>query len=222
MAGGQQAQPAGFLTHGLSAFLFLVGRSAIPESPTAIADEDSVEKRVISDVVNSFACCCSCTEMLVGSVMHRKDMSFVNVRPVFRRQAAQDHGFQSFVRCDVRNHLLKRRLNQPCPPTRAKWIPVIAQLPLSNQPPHNLSYKIVCQQIASAIVELVECSEQRLLTVDFPPEKSETSAGTLVSRFENNMNMCEKILEALSVPRNSWSSVGGNVEIRDNMYVYIS
>lgn len=94
-------------------------------------------------------------------------------------------------------------------------------LPLSPKPPFDISYKQVCMQLAESIADMTQDSEQRLLTVDFPPERSEARAGTLVSRFENNINMCEKLLEYLQVQRNTWSSIGGTVQICDNMYVPI-
>lgn len=85
--------------------------------------------------------------------------------------------------------------------------------------PRKLSYKGICEQAGAAIIAAAGAeSGARLLTVDFPPERTEQRAGTLVSRFENNLNMCEKILEELGVSRGDWTSVGtGVVEIRDNV-----
>jgi Domain of unknown function (DUF1995) len=93
-----------------------------------------------------------------------------------------------------------------------------AQLPLKDVGTRAVNYKMVCEQAAAAIVALAGGDQpQRFLTVDFPPERSETRAGTLVSRFENNLNFCEKLLEQLGVPIEECLSLGGHVEIRLNI-----
>lgn len=90
-----------------------------------------------------------------------------------------------------------------------------AEVPLLS--PRRLSYKRICEQAGAAVVAGA-LGGARLLTVDFPPERTEQRAGTLVSRFENNLNMCEKMLEELGVARGEWANVGtGVVEIRDNV-----
>lgn len=75
----------------------------------------------------------------------------------------------------------------------------------------RVSYAKVLEQC----VESLKNSNERLLTIDFPPERSETRAGTLVSRYENNLNFLERVMETLgctgSVP------VGGLVSICDNV-----
>lgn len=81
-----------------------------------------------------------------------------------------------------------------------------------------LSYKVVCENVADAIIDLAKETDGKLrFTVDVPPERSETRAGTLVSRFENNQNLCEKILVALGCPVDDHASVGGTVMICDNI-----
>lgn len=86
----------------------------------------------------------------------------------------------------------------------------------------RLSYATILSQCVSALSDTVSASEppynQSLrLTIDFPPEASETSAGTLVSRYENNLNFSEKVLEGLGVPCGTCEHVGGTVEICDNI-----
>jgi Domain of unknown function (DUF1995) len=90
--------------------------------------------------------------------------------------------------------------------------------PLSTNSPSTLSYKQICCQAADAVVKFRQKNpEARLLTIDFPPERSENRAGTLVARYENNRNMCEKLLMQLGALPDSWVEVGGNVQICDNI-----
>lgn len=91
------------------------------------------------------------------------------------------------------------------------------EIPLLS--PRKLSYKRICSQAAAAIEHATSGDRPlRMLAVDFPPDRVEQRAGTLVSRYENNLNMCQTILEELGVLRDSWTAVGtGTVEIRDNI-----
>jgi hypothetical protein len=94
---------------------------------------------------------------------------------------------------------------------------MLTQLPLKSAGTNAVNYKLVCKQAAAAIIALATGDEpERLLTVDFPPERSETRAGTLVSRYENNINFAEKLLTELGVPFGEWESRGGTVEIMNN------
>jgi hypothetical protein len=107
-----------------------------------------------------------------------------------------------------------RRRRVSAPPYMRTEVPLLS--------PRRLSYKRLCEQAAAAVVAAAGADPDgggaRLLTVDFPPERTEQRAGTLVRRFENNLNMCEKLLEELGVARGEWTSVGtGVVEIRDNV-----
>lgn len=96
----------------------------------------------------------------------------------------------------------------PCPPSRRTSAPtMLVDVPLLT--PRKLSYKRICEQAASAIAEATSCEEPlRLLAVDFPPDRAEQRAGTLVSRYEHNLNMCQTILEELGVVTDSWTTVG--------------
>jgi hypothetical protein len=90
--------------------------------------------------------------------------------------------------------------------------------PMSPDSPSKLSYKQICLQAANALALVVrEDTRARLFTIDFPPERSESRAGTLVTRYENNRNMCEKLLIELGSAPDTWSEVGGNVRICDNI-----
>lgn len=60
-------------------------------------------------------------------------------------------------------------------------------------------------------------SDSLKLTIDFPPEMSESRAGTLVSRYENNLNFMEKLLRELGTTPAQCQSVGGAVQICDNV-----
>lgn len=94
---------------------------------------------------------------------------------------------------------------------------MLVDIPLLN--PRKLSYKRICEQAASAIAHATLADEPlRMLAVDFPPDRAEQRAGTLVSRYEHNLNMCQTILEELGVVQDSWTAVGtGTVDIRDNI-----
>lgn len=78
--------------------------------------------------------------------------------------------------------------------------------------PKPLAYSRLLSQCADA---LLASSTPSKLTIDFPPEYSETRAGTLVSRYENNLNFCEKLLSALGAT--SLHPVGAQVRICDNV-----
>lgn len=102
-----------------------------------------------------------------------------------------------------------------------------APIPLSDEPSaargvRRLSYATILSQCVSALSEIAAASpppsnQSLRLTIDFPPESSETSAGTLVSRYENNLNFSEKLLAGLGVPCDTCEPVGGTVEICDNI-----
>lgn len=132
---------------------------------------------------------------------------------------------QSFVPCapprvlggtpPLARALTRPRCGRAAAARRARAPTMRAEVPLLT--PRRLSYKRICEQAGAAIAAATDRGA-RLLTVDFPPERTEQRAGTLVSRFENNLNMCEKMLEELGVARGAWASVGtGVVEIRDNV-----
>jgi hypothetical protein len=98
------------------------------------------------------------------------------------------------------------------------WVSLALPPLLSTESPSKLSYRAICCQAAEAIVKVRQRDpEARLLTIDFPPERSENRAGTLVARYENNRNMCEKLLIELGALPDSWVEVGGNVQICDNI-----
>lgn len=75
----------------------------------------------------------------------------------------------------------------------------------------RVSHAIVLEQVAAAI----RAHDGRRMTVDFPPERTETRSGTLVARYENNLNFAERLLIALGGA--SPQSIGGTVSIRDNV-----
>lgn len=85
----------------------------------------------------------------------------------------------------------------------------------------TLSYALILSHCAEAISDFstsVPADGVSLkLTLDFPPERSETRAGTLVSRFENNLNFAEKLLSSLGGSVSSAQRVGPSVEICDNV-----
>lgn len=76
----------------------------------------------------------------------------------------------------------------------------------------RISHATVLEQAASAVIS----HGGKRITVDFPPERSESRSGTLVARYENNLNFAERLLQKLA-PGESQSSVGGVVNIRDNI-----
>lgn len=81
----------------------------------------------------------------------------------------------------------------------------------------RVSYSRILEQCAQALRDILSNESVRLVTLDFPPESSETRAGTLVSRYENNLNFMEKLLEALGCAEGTWRPVGGSLEIRNNV-----
>lgn len=86
--------------------------------------------------------------------------------------------------------------------------------------PVAISYAVVMEQVAKgieALAQLCKTPPSLKLTVDFPPERSETRAGTLVSRFENNFNYAYALAARLGVPSDRCKRVGPTVEIRDNV-----
>lgn len=104
--------------------------------------------------------------------------------------------------------------------------------------PPSVSYARVVELAAYAIETLSARAQQPepqpqhslRLTVDFPPARSETRAGTLVSRFEHNLSFIDALAERLSrrasdayVDVDASVDVGGcerlgpAVEIRDNV-----
>lgn len=97
-------------------------------------------------------------------------------------------------------------------------VPLI--IPRTARTPAKISYGTVVEQAGSAIEALAEVCEtpsSLKLTVDFPPERSETRAGTLVSRFENNFNFVYALAKRLGVASDRCQRVGPLVEIRDNV-----
>lgn len=83
-----------------------------------------------------------------------------------------------------------------------------------------ISYARVLEQAANAIEQYAEMSEtppSLRLTVDFPPERNETRAGTLVSRYENNLNFMTKLVARLGGDADAAERLGPAVEIRDNV-----
>lgn len=100
------------------------------------------------------------------------------------------------------------------PPRRSRCTPRCSAIDSGLQPPvrqGRLSHGSVLQQAASA----VSASPGRLSTVDFPPERSESRSGTLVARYENNLNFAEKLLSAMD--SGASEPIGGAVTIRDNV-----
>ncbi|KAI0566945.1 hypothetical protein FGB62_5g238 [Gracilaria domingensis] len=87
---------------------------------------------------------------------------------------------------------------------------------------YRVSYAKVLSQCVNALQDVVQNgadngSNALKFTIDFPPDKSEASTGTLVSRFENNLNFTEKLLAGLGVPLDQCERVGGEVNICDNI-----
>lgn len=107
--------------------------------------------------------------------------------------------------------------------------PADVQLPLAPartpRSPPSISYAQILEQAATAIEAAAlqkgaDGAESLRLTVDFPPERSETRAGTLVSRFENNLNFLQQLgarLSAQGAAPACLERVGPVVEIRDNV-----
>lgn len=92
--------------------------------------------------------------------------------------------------------------------------------PATSRAPSKISYGSVVEQAASAIEALASTDTtppSLKLTVDFPPERSETRAGTLVSRFENNFSFVYALAKRLGVSSDLCKRVGPLVEIRDNV-----
>eukprot|EP00178_Gracilaria_changii_P000031 TRINITY_DN1001_c0_g1_i1.p1 TRINITY_DN1001_c0_g1~~TRINITY_DN1001_c0_g1_i1.p1 ORF type:complete len:294 (+),score=26.48 TRINITY_DN1001_c0_g1_i1:2374-3255(+) len=86
----------------------------------------------------------------------------------------------------------------------------------------SVSHAKVLAQSVNALQEAVQDrirngSDSLKFTIDFPPERSESRAGTLVSRFENNLNFTEKLLAGLGVALENCERVGGEVSICDNI-----
>lgn len=106
---------------------------------------------------------------------------------------------------------------------RASVVPTLPLgAPRAARLPAPISYARVLEQTADAIKSLCKSAStppSTRLTVDFPPERSETRAGTLVSRFENNLNFLSLLSEQLGCPVGSeqMQRVGPDVEIRDNV-----
>lgn len=120
------------------------------------------------------------------------------------------------------------RFHQPTPTlqTRRSTICPINQtsLPLlpekSASAASSISYGQLLEQAAGAIEELsASTSAPRSLrvSVDFPPERNETRAGTLVSRYENNLNFMSKLVTRLGGNPDTAKRLGPVVEIRDNV-----
>lgn len=83
----------------------------------------------------------------------------------------------------------------------------------------TISYAKILEQVALSIEEISSTASKTNnlhLTVDFPPERSEQRSGTLVSRFENNLNFINKLATRLN-PNTKAQTIGPNVEIRDNV-----
>lgn len=87
--------------------------------------------------------------------------------------------------------------------------------------PQAISYGRLLEDAATAIESTskgASTPSSLRLTVDFPPERSETRAGTLVSRFENNLNFMYSLAERLTSPdAEEPKRLGPPVEIRDNV-----
>ncbi|CDF32197.1 unnamed protein product [Chondrus crispus] len=90
-------------------------------------------------------------------------------------------------------------------------------LPLTATPRGpSVSYAQILSHSVSAVESLVTANPPTLhLTLDFPPDRSETDTGTLVSRYENNLNFAEKLL--LELGASSPTPVGPNIQICDNI-----
>lgn len=76
----------------------------------------------------------------------------------------------------------------------------------------RISHAVVLEQAAMA----VRAHGGKRLTVDFPPEKNERDSGTLVRRYENNLNFAERLLSKLT-DGGAQLPIGGKVNIRDNI-----
>mmetsp|Transcript_422 Transcript_422/g.750 ORF Transcript_422/g.750 Transcript_422/m.750 type:complete len:147 (+) Transcript_422:2174-2614(+) len=71
--------------------------------------------------------------------------------------------------------------------------------------------------LAEAGVRSAQEAGMRYLTVDFPPPREETRAGTLVRRFEMNVTFAKQLATRLTDERGGIEVVGEQVEIRDNI-----
>lgn len=97
----------------------------------------------------------------------------------------------------------------------------VPELPLTSSPvgraPPTVSYGKILQQAVVCVDEALSMTEgMARVTLDYPPERSETRAGTLVSRFENNLNFISKLAGALN-DGGEPEVLGPPVEIRDNV-----
>lgn len=151
--------------------------------------------------------------------------SFVNNSTCNRRlysskatNAARINGFRTWDRIRVQPSCLSGD-NVPQPPLAP---------PRTPRSPPVISYAQVLEQAVQSIQDLVlnsdassSSSQQQSssirLTIDFPPERSETRAGTLVSRYENNLNFLSALASRLGCEPSSCEQLGPPVEIRDNV-----
>ncbi len=95
-------------------------------------------------------------------------------------------------------------------PKRCRRVPP-ARAVLPPMRDGRISHAVVLEQAAAA----VRAHGGARVTVDFPPERSESRSGTLVARYENNLNFAERLLAQLSP--GAQTRVGGEVNIRDNI-----
>lgn len=102
-------------------------------------------------------------------------------------------------------------------PRSTPTLPLSADL-LSGSSRTGVSYAQILEQVDDALAKIVAQrseTETVRLTVDFPPEQSEVRAGTLVSRYENNLNFVRQLAARLG--GTTCKDVGPTVEIRDNI-----
>lgn len=124
------------------------------------------------------------------------------------------------VRCNTsENNSFTAEVNEPTEEFKSN-VPVPLTASTGQRGPSKISYGAVVEQAATAIEALAGTSTtppSLKITVDFPPERSETRAGTLVSRFENNLSFIYTLAKRLGVPSDRCKWVGPPVEIRDNV-----
>lgn len=133
--------------------------------------------------------------------------------------ATRTNRFRNWVRIHVQPLSLSGD-NVPQPPLAP---------PRSPRSPPVISYGQVLEQAAQSLQDLVlnadtssspsqqQQSSSVRLTIDFPPERSETRAGTLVSRYENNLNFLSALASRLGCDPSSCEQLGPPIEIRDNV-----
>ncbi|CAN8071543.1 unnamed protein product [Agarophyton chilense] len=117
--------------------------------------------------------------------------------------------------------LCARRTARCCAPSEAPSVPLFDDR-RGTRGVFAVSHAKVLSQCVNALSEAVQQAANKgggrvKLTVDFPPERSESRAGTLVSRYENNLNFTEKLLARLGVDTERCERVGGVVDICDNV-----